>query len=394
MVKRKQHKRKVLLLWSCFHPEPHAAAARGEAFAEVFSEHRHTVSVIADEKKNIPLFSDRNGYEVHRVPLYFNTANPFRRSAAFYQLALRSKHIKPDIIIASIPPVVIGLYAALIARIFKLPLILDVRDMRFSMETVFSSTLLSKLKLIIGYWLERYACHAAELIITVCPELKDLINKVHRIPEDRIRIIPNGVNAQLPFPSDNGRKTVDLIYAGYLWPYQEPERLVEGLALVAQSLPRVKIQIVGGRPSDAPDKNLWAKIKSLNLADRIEFVPAIPHTELPPRLIHAKVGLVSITEHWIFQGAIGTKIFDYLGSGLPVVCLGGTSNHSLKKIISENRIGFFTTTKEDFAQKVLTLLGNTAVRHRLSANALKLAKRYQRKVLLNEAFDVFENLLQ
>ncbi len=108
----------------------------------------------------------------------------------------------------------------------------------------------------------------------------------------------------------------ELIYTGNIGHAQNLDDCIRAL----QYLPAdVTLKLVGG--GDAMPE-LQDLVEELDVADRVEFVGTVPHHEIPKLLDDATVGLAPLRDDPELAYAMPSKVYEYLGSGLPVIVTG------------------------------------------------------------------------
>lgn len=104
------------------------------------------------------------------------------------------------------------------------------------------------------------------------------------------------------------------IYTGTLGYANNVDLLLTAAARL-RNRPDLQFVIIG----DGVNKPLLqAKAISLGL-ENFSFVPPVPQQEIVRRLVAADLGLVSVMKHPLFDGAIPTKMLEYMAAGLPVI---------------------------------------------------------------------------
>jgi glycosyltransferase involved in cell wall biosynthesis len=114
-----------------------------------------------------------------------------------------------------------------------------------------------------------------------------------------------------------------VVYQGSIVPARVPRALIEALALVS---PCVKLRVIGYETAGHVGyvRELASLAGSLGVAERVEFIPTVPRTELLQWTDRSQVGLSlmpvrtdEINERWM-RGA-SNKTFEYLARGVPVL---------------------------------------------------------------------------
>jgi glycosyltransferase involved in cell wall biosynthesis len=157
------------------------------------------------------------------------------------------------------------------------------------------------------------------------------------------------------------------LYTGTLERYQGLEELVEAMADPAVRAAKPRLVIVGG--SQKQVEALRSRAEARGLSGSAIFTGTIPQRQVPSALGAADI-LVS-------PRSSGTntplKLFAYLKSGRPVLA---TRIASHTQVIDERTALLVDPGPKKLACGLAQLLGDEALRHRLSANALVLAGQY------------------
>ncbi|VXC20402.1 glycosyltransferase family 4 protein [Massilia sp. 9I] len=190
-----------------------------------------------------------------------------------------------------------GVAAAMLARWFNKPLVITARG--------------SDITLLPQYTLPRrmikWAANRADAVITVCNALRDEVVALG-VPAERVTSLRNGVDLQLFRPTerqDNAMFT--LLTVGHLVPVKAQELIIAALPL----LPGVRLVVAG----DGPNRGmLEALARSENVADRVEFLGAVPQAQLREHYGAADaLVLASSREGW------ANVLLESMACGTPVV---------------------------------------------------------------------------
>ncbi len=113
-------------------------------------------------------------------------------------------------------------------------------------------------------------------------------------------------------------KTV--IHVGVLSEGRGSLTMVEAMARVVRQVPGARLLLVGPFDSPADEVELSTRIDDHQLENVVKVVGWVPFTDLPRWLAQADVGLVPWhTKEKLPPRIIPTKMFEYMGSRLPVV---------------------------------------------------------------------------
>jgi 1,2-diacylglycerol 3-alpha-glucosyltransferase len=114
-------------------------------------------------------------------------------------------------------------------------------------------------------------------------------------------------------------------------------------------------------------EDLRALAAKLGVADRVWLPGYVPYPEIPRVLGAADAGLSYLPAVKYYEGQPPMKVFEYLGSGLPVIASDVPSHRG---IVRPGENGLLTAPNaESYADAMLTLASDAQLRARLSAGA-------------------------
>jgi glycosyltransferase involved in cell wall biosynthesis len=255
----------------------------------------------------------------------------------------RASH--PDIVIGSHPVPSCLVLATLLGAMYKVPVVLDLRDGWVDDRYTNHPTSLHRAA---HEWLERKIFRKANLIIANTPELAAAI--ASRIPEvrNRLAVVPNGYDpeeiANLGAERTRGaRATVasgGARWIAYVGAIHEDRRKVfcaflNGLSRARNSgAINLRIRILGGQPEWAAEE-----VTALGLEAVVRFHPYQPKAKLIDSLRDCDACLV--LQPTFDDLAIPGKLYEYLGLGLPVLAVinhNGAAARLLKEVGQERYI--------------------------------------------------------
>jgi glycosyltransferase involved in cell wall biosynthesis len=237
---------------------------------------------------------------------------------------------RPDVIIASAPPLLPHITGAYLAKAWRVPLILELRDLwpdYLVQMGVLKNTRAQRALFALERWLLRQADH----VVVVTDSFKERIVE-KGVARERITVIPNGVDvdryvggadapAVPPIPALE-RKNGEFI-AGYLGTFgrgQALSQLVQAAAILEKRDPDVRIVLVG----DGPDRDaIHAAIRETAVRN-VTVAPPIPREATPAFYNGCDACLVPLAPIPIFQETIPSKIFEVMACARPLIAsLGG-----------------------------------------------------------------------
>jgi len=288
-----------------------------------------------------------------------------------FSFILRSRHIiLSSDIIQTEGAVSSALITLFVRRIFNRPIIVDCHDVFQALRIKYKSSL----RKIIEIFLEKITYKQAELILTVSEKDKEFLIK-YGICQDRIMVIPNGVDTEAFAPSLNAAKIqtrlnlkdfYKVIFVGnmeYL-PNQEAANIIVSRIApsVLSQISNVKFLMVGR-----------VKPELLTSSSDVIFTGVVED-------VAEFLGASDIALAPLFQGS-GTrlKLLEYFSCGLPVV----STSIGAEGLDVENGVNILIEDSMDkFAIKVIDLLMNKDLRVRLGEAARELAmKEYDWRII-------------
>jgi glycosyltransferase involved in cell wall biosynthesis len=254
------------------------------------------------------------------LPKVLNNAS-FMVSGLFHAL-IRAR--RPSVIIASSPPFFPHLTGVVLAKIWGVPLILEIRDL-WPDYLVQMGMLRNRVAQRALFAFERWMLGRASHVVVVTESFKArVIDK--GIPADRISVIPNGVRLEGYQPSTSRSAPPGLegvvapgkFNVGYLGTFGRGQGLVQVIdaaRILAERDPDIQIALVG----DGPDRPAVAAAVSAAGIRNVVLAPPIPRDQTAGFYNWCEVCLVPLAPIPIFQETIPSKIFEVMACGRPLV---------------------------------------------------------------------------
>lgn len=267
------------------------------------------------------------GFVTVRVPKM--TGTPTSRLATWltYSAGAARASLKcrrPDLVFASSPHLLTPLCGIFLSRLFRVPLVIEIRDLWPESFVAAGAIRRDSLMYRILRILETIAARAADTIVTVTEGWEDHFSDLGVQPE-LIHVIPNGSEPADFHTSEDARaKTrgeqalsgVTAVFAGAHGP---KDGLLEILDAAA-TLPEITFLLIGDG-ADKLDTKEDAKQRGLN---NVRFLDPVSKEDLPAVLASCDIGIHSVTPLPVFDlGMSPNKLFDYLAAGLPVASNAG-----------------------------------------------------------------------
>ncbi len=229
------------------------------------------------------------------------------------------------VVYASSPHLLAGLAGWVVARVRRVPFVLEVRDLwpriLADMGTLApTSWLYRSLER-----LERFLYRRASRVVVLAEGSRTPVMQAGVAPE-RIVFLPNGADPDAftpPAPravlrADEGfaADEVVAVYAGAHGVANGLDLVLDAAPELARRVPQLRIVLVGEGTEKA---RLWSRAHAEGLAN-VTFLDARPKEAMPALLGAADIGLHVLADVELFRyGVSPNKLFDYAAAGLPVV---------------------------------------------------------------------------
>lgn len=332
---------RTLYVSQYFPPEMGAPSARVHELSREWARAGDRVTVLtafanhplgvkrAEDRGRITRRERLDGIDVLRCYIYAApNKGTGRRMASYLSFLLSAVALgplrvrRPDVVVGTSPQLLCAFGGYLLARLFRRPFVFEVRDLW--PESILVVGAMRENAVVRGLKrLARLMYEGSARIVTVTEGLKREIVKGYGVPESKIEVVTNGIDAALfaPGPSDNevrrergweGRFVA--MYLGTHGMAHALDRVLDAAALLRDD-PEILVVLVGeGAEKDA----LKARAEALRLKN-VRFIDQQPKELVPAFYAACDVGVVTLRDTALFRGALPSKLFEYLAMERPVL---------------------------------------------------------------------------
>ncbi|MBN1997370.1 glycosyltransferase [candidate division KSB1 bacterium] len=228
------------------------------------------------------------------------------------------KKEKIDIIFISSPPHSIQLLVPLLKLFTRIPCIIDLRDPWTDIRYYKAVKRSTAIKLLDRFF-ERRILISADHVITVSSGLADQFRHLAR-RNINISVIPNGYDPDDFAGTDfSSSSNFIMLYSGNLLENQNPHVLWQALIKITQKTPKFALQcklvFIGNVPQEV--KNILQ-----DLPVKHELKKFMPHRDVIQQFINARILIVVIPKVENNKGIVTSKLYEYAGSGNPILAIG------------------------------------------------------------------------
>jgi len=238
---------------------------------------------------------------------------------------------------------------------------------------------------VFGQIVERLTAKLPHTAITISEKIRNNL-KVLGVPEDRIRVIPNGVDFYQLQKIKASEKSFDIIYVGRLVPHKNVDVLLKAIAEVKKEIPDIKCCIIG----DGPQKPyLRALSKRLGIEGNVVFLGFIgSDEEAYSYMKSSKLFVLPSTRE-----GFGMTVLESNSCGLPSITVKHRMNGAVE-LVKDGYNGYVVSLSPyEIAEKIVCLLQDEDELKRLSKNAVEFARNYDWDVIVDMIEEVYSSHL-
>lgn len=347
---------RILIYSYNYYPEPIGIAPLMTEMAEGLAKRGHEVRVVTampnyperriyeGYRNKLYLTEERNGVTIQRSYVWVFGPKPGLRARLLLDTSFMATSIvqafngwKPDVIFATVPPILVSLPVTFYAWVRHCPVILNIQDIvseaAVRVKLVKSNGLLLKLAKAV----ETYAYQTANRISVIAEGFAEKLVK-EGIPRDKMVYIPNWVDTNFirPLPKENNAFRLKynlqdkfvILYSGNIALTQGLETVIKAATLVRDS-PEIAFVIAG----EADALGELQQVCDQYQADNVLLIPLEPREKLPEMLSGANLGLV-VQKKDVTAFNLPSKIPVLLASGCAIIASvpdAGTAKQAILK---------------------------------------------------------------
>lgn len=330
----------VVVVSQYFPPETGATSNRLGSLVEGFVDAGHEVTVIA-EKPAYPAGiiwpeyrggflkeAEFKGARVLQVTILENRRGTFLSRIGFFLSFVVTSVIgsfrirKPvDVVLASSPPLFVGLAGWIIAKLKRAKYVFDVRDL-WPEVAVAMGELTNPRAIKLATRLEHFIYKRADLITAVTDSFCEDIRSI--VPHKQVYRVTNGTVPE-QFRVDESKTELrqalglpDAFIAAYVGNFglaQGLDHIIEAARLLDGREPGIRFLMVGDGSASAhvAAEAEKASLSNLELRGRVDLTTAARY------MAAADVLIVSLGDHPIYRKFVPSKLFDSMAAGRPLL---------------------------------------------------------------------------
>jgi len=410
---------KILYVSQYFPPEMGAPAGRASELSRLWVEDGHEVTVLTgfpnhptgivppEYRSKFRCLVTRESVEgvnvVRTWLLPFPNRKAYERMLNYSSFCVSSATTgvfldRPDLVIASSPQLLVGLSGWWLARCNGAPFIFEVRDLwPESLAAVgmgsSNSVLHRSLAKIAGF-----LYRSCDRLVVVTPAFKKYLIEHWRVPEAKVFVVENGVDANLfsrhPLSVDLKRKLgaeekFVVSYIGTMGNAHGLETLVEAATFLRERAPNVLFLLVG---EGAEKARILSLARSRGLTN-MRFVDQQPREKIPAYISASDACLVLLKRAELFKTVLPTKMLEFMACARPVIL--GVDGHA-RSVMEQANAGIFVPPEDpaSLVEAVARLAADPVLCASLGRNGRRhVLQHFSRQQTARLYIDILQDLL-
>jgi glycosyltransferase involved in cell wall biosynthesis len=249
---------------------------------------------------------------VHRVFSFLS----FMISSFFIGVQVRDV----DLVWGTSPPIFQSLTAWVLARLKRVPFLLEIRDL-WPAFAIAIGVLRQPGLIMASEWLERFLYRNADCVVVNSPGFIDHVQSAGAI---HVELVPNGTDADMFNPQAKGvqfRRANGLgerfiaLYAGAHGISNDLGIVLSAAKILQEQNSKILFVLIG----DGKEKPALENQAEDLALDNLIFLPPAPKNEMPEVLAAADACIAILKPIALYATVYPNKVFDYMAAGRPVV---------------------------------------------------------------------------
>lgn len=247
----------------------------------------------------------------------------------------------------------------------------------------------------IARWITKFTIRRAEFIIPDCEEVKEILLEEYNYPEERMFILPGGVELDLFNPTVDGttlreqygwKEKIVLIMTRHLEPVYGIEFFINALPHIMSANPDVRVFLIGGGSLGGKIANL---IRKHGIEDRVKLMGRTPREEIVKYLNAADIYVSSS-----LSDGTSISLLEAMACQLPIVVSDVPGN---LEWIEDGYNGFVVPRKDSkaLAGKILELVNDMSLQQLMGRRNLAIAReRADWRINFKNLLEIYRRLIE
>jgi len=407
---------RILLVHQYFLRKDSGGGSRWNQFAKYWSEKGHKITVLAgmlDEKsrkyqdcKHKFIVKEKVSDSITVIRCHVSEAynvSPLGRMWGYISFGFSSTIAglfvkKPDVIICTSPPLIVGMTGAVLSRFKRIPMVFEVRDL-WPESVVEIGAVKNKWVIKFLYWMQKVSYRSSKWINVLTPAFEETLVNSSGVPREMISMIPNAADLDIirPGPRDNWvREKYDLggkyvvSYVGAHGTANYLMQLIDAAKMLKEQAPDVQLMLIG----DGMQKSMLISEAERVGLDNITFVDPVSKETIGDFINASDACTAVLKGIEVYKTVYPNKVFDYMSAAKPIILgIDGVA----RKLVEEANAGIFVQPENalSFTEAVMKLKNNPHLAAEFGRNGLAYVhKNYDRKKLAEKYISLIEKIVK
>ena len=258
-----------------------------------------------------------------------------------------------DVVLTTAPPIFTGIPGYFMKKITGKPWLFDVRDLWLDASVALNFIKKEGLCYRITRLYEKMCYQTCDQILVTTGKVKEVIRDVYNIADEKIHIIPNGVDTSVYKPLE--KKKNQMIYAGNIGHAQDLEKVILAVKKINENSNTKPFDFYLVGDGDIKQR-LETFTKENHIDDHVFFKGLVDREEVPGLIAESLLGVAPLKNLKVLEYAIPTKCYEYMACGVPFI---GTGKGEIEKIAVESHAGLIAKNDVDsIVEKICDLLNH------------------------------------
>jgi glycosyltransferase involved in cell wall biosynthesis len=224
-------------------------------------------------------------------------------------------------------------------------------------------------------------------IVAVSPQCKQKLVALG-VSDEKITIVPNGIDLQLFDATDTEKIPHQLLYVGRLIRTKHVDKLAYAFQKVLKQIPEARLKIVGDGPERA---RLEGLVRSLGLEAKVTFTGVTRTYDAVAR--YFKQSAVFVLPSTVEGESIAAK--EAMAAGLPVIAMKIRGSGVLS-LVQDGENGFLVEPGQQasLVERIIELLQDDKKRRNMGAAGRKFVEAYDWKAIADRTIDVYHEVVR
>ena len=298
-----------------------------------------------------------------------------------------------DAMVSTGPPHSMHLIARALHKKFDIPWVADFRDPWTDID-FYKDLKLTRCSDRKHHRLERQVLTEATRVVTIgwdCAKglenhgAKDVAVITNGYDFDNSVVETHGRASQQEYQQEHETLPFTMSHIGIIGENRNPEMFWQSIAEL--DLP-IRIRLIG-----QVDNSVVESIRRHNIEKYVEIIPYIPHNQVIAEQQKSDVLLLFVNNTPNAKGILTGKIFEYMASGRPILCIGPEDGDSAR-ILAETQTGI--TVDFNDKEKMKSVILDLMAKHQdnqFVTNDIKAVEKYSRRNLTKEFVKILNGII-